>query len=586
MSGLIPRGFIDELLARCDIVDVVGSRIPLKKAGANLHALCPFHAEKTPSFTVSPGKQFYHCFGCGAHGTVIGFVMEYDRLEFPEAVELLAGQLGLEVPREARQQASRSSLDQYRLLELADQAYRGWLRSHPQRQPAVDYLKSRGVTGAMAAEFGLGFAPDAWDALQRELGPTLSGQLTAAGLAIEREHGGHYDRFRNRIMFPIRDRRGRVVGFGGRVLGAGEPKYLNSPETEVFQKRRELYGLYECLKVQRRPERILVVEGYLDVIALAQHGFPNTVATLGTATTTTQVERLFQSAPRVVFCFDGDRAGRQAAWRALENTLPALRDSRRVDFLFLPEGHDPDSLVRLDPGRFAEALDAARPLAEYLLEELAGGETLASVDARASIAGEAARMLGKVPPGVLRDLLIDELAQRLRIGRAHLDAVIRGEPAAEAAAAINRAPPAQSTRRSMIRVAVALLLEFPELVSEALSPEALRTMDIPGAEVLADVVEMALACPHLTTSGLLQRFQGSKHERTLWRLVQWEHMTPPEGARDEFVGAMDRLRERLRKQRLQQLSRRLQTDGLTPDEHKEWRALLAPAAFHSGSQQV
>lgn len=584
MAGLIPREFIDELLARCDIVDVVGSRIALKKAGSNLQALCPFHAEKSPSFTVSPAKQFYHCFGCGAHGTAIGFVMEYDRVEFPEAIELLAGQLGLEVPRESRQQHSRSQLDQYQLLDLADQAFRGWLRSHPQRGSAVDYLKRRGVSGAIAATFGLGFAPDAWDALQKQLGQASARGLVDAGLAIARDNGGQYDRFRNRIMFPIRDRRGRVIGFGGRVTGDGEPKYLNSPETEVFQKRRELYGLYECLQAQRKPERILVVEGYLDVIALAQHGFPNAVATLGTATTTAQIDRLFQSTQRVVFCFDGDRAGRQAAWRALDSALPALRDSRRVDFLFLPDGQDPDSLIRSDPNRFVAALESACPLTEYLLEELSGGQALSSIDARATVASEAARLLARVPPGVFRDLLLDELADRLRVGRGHLDAAISGEPPQRPTSAPARVRHPQ--RRSMVRLAVALVLEYPELAHDALPPEQLREIDVPGATVLADVVEMARANPHLTTSGLLQRFQGGQHERTLWKLVQWEHLTPPEGSREEFVGAMNRLSEQLRRQRLHELTERFQADGLTPEEHSEWQALLAPAAHHSGTQQA
>ncbi|MGA1729803.1 MAG: DNA primase, partial [Steroidobacteraceae bacterium] len=347
MAGRIPQAFIDELLVRTDIVEVVGSRVQLKKAGREWKAPCPFHNEKTPSFWVSPDKQFYHCFGCGAHGTALGFLMEHDRLPFPEAVEELASRLGMEVPHDESRGGSRPQDDLHGLLGEVTQFYREALRESPQ---ARDYLDSRGITSESRVRYAIGYAPDAWDAVLKRFGgnPEAVQRLTEVGLIIERSGGresGHYDRFRDRIMFPIRDIRGRTVGFGGRTLGAGEPKYLNSPETPLFHKGRELYGLYEARQSLRQIDRLMVVEGYVDVVRLAQAGIQYAVATLGTATTTEHLSRLFRVTNELVFCFDGDRAGRTAAWRALENALPHARDGRQLRFLFLPDGQDPDSLV-------------------------------------------------------------------------------------------------------------------------------------------------------------------------------------------------------------------------------------------------
>ena len=344
MAGLIPQSFIDDLLNRSDIVDVVSSRIQLKKAGKNYSACCPFHKEKTPSFSVSPDKQFYYCFGCGAGGNALGFVMDHDQLDFPEAVEELAKRAGMDVPREesGRPRAPRQAVDSplYTLLEAAAEHYRQALRNHPQRRYAVDYLKGRGLSGEIARDFGLGFAPPGWDNLFKQLGTDALQQkaMIDAGLLIENaDSGKRYDRFRDRIMFPIRDSRGRVIAFGGRVLGDDKPKYLNSPETPVFHKGQELYGLFEARKFNRDLDEIMVVEGYMDVIALAQQGLRNAVATLGTATSEEHLKRLFRLVPSVLFCFDGDAAGRNAAWRALESTLPSLQDGRRARFLFLPD---------------------------------------------------------------------------------------------------------------------------------------------------------------------------------------------------------------------------------------------------------
>ncbi len=580
MAGLIPQSFIDELLARTDIVDVISARLNLKKAGANYQALCPFHGEKTPSFTVSPAKQFYHCFGCGAHGTALRFLMEYERLEFPDAVEILARQAGVEIPREARAREAPGSGPLYQILEEASRAYKGWLRRHPQRQRAVDYLHGRGVSGALAAEYGIGFAPPGWDNLLREVGAQAADNLLRAGLVQAREHGGHYDRFRDRIMFPIRDRRGRVIAFGGRVLDTGEPKYLNSPETPVFHKGRELYGLYECLQADRKPADILVVEGYMDVIALAQNGFRNCVATLGTATTTQHVERLFQATADVVFCFDGDRAGRQAAWRALENTLPAMRDRRRARFLFLPDGEDPDSLVRSSRERFAAMLEQeALPLSEFLFRELMADNDSRSMDGRARAVESAAPLLARVPPGVFRDLLVDELARVARVDRVHVEAAVGGDdlPSALRPAAATQ-PGRHGQRRTTIRVAVALLLERPTLAESALAPARLRRIDLPGADLLAELVEILQQHPNLGTSGVLERFRDTPHESTLWKLAAWEHLTPPDGVEAEFLGAMRKLDTLLGRQRLQYLQQRLEAGTLTTDEQQEWLALLRSRA--------
>ena len=420
MAGLIPQSFIDDLLNRTDIVDVVSSRIQLKKTGKNYSACCPFHKEKTPSFTVSPDKQFYYCFGCGAGGNALGFVMDHDQLEFPQAIEELAKRAGMDVPREesGRGHKPRQPVDSplYPLLNAAAEHYRQALKSHPQRKYAVDYLKGRGLTGEIARDFGIGFAPPGWDNLLKQLGADALQQkvMIDAGLLIENaENGRRYDRFRDRIMFPIRDSRGRVIAFGGRVLGDDKPKYLNSPETPVFHKGQELYGLYEARKHNRDLDEIMVVEGYMDVIALAQQGLRNAVATLGTATSEEHLKRLFRIVPSVLFCFDGDAAGRNAAWRALESTLSSLQDGRRARFLFLPDGEDPDTLVR------AEGTDAfrarinqhAQPLADYFFKQLCEEADPRSLEGKAHLVTLAAPLIDKIPGNNLRALMRQRLSE-------------------------------------------------------------------------------------------------------------------------------------------------------------------------------
>ncbi|AGI22366.1 DNA primase [Pseudomonas sp. ATCC 13867] len=420
MAGLIPQSFIDDLLNRTDILDVVSSRIQLKKTGKNYSACCPFHKEKTPSFTVSPDKQFYYCFGCGAGGNALGFIMDHDQLDFVQAVEDLAKRAGMDVPREEGRRGNkpRQPVDSplYPLLAGAAEFYRQALKSHPARKAAVEYLKGRGLTGEIARDFGLGFAPPGWDNLLKNLGGDnlqLKAMLDAGLLVENPDSGKRYDRFRDRVIFPIRDSRGRVIAFGGRVLGDDKPKYLNSPETPVFHKGQELYGLYEARKNTRNLDEIMVVEGYMDVIALAQQGIRNAVATLGTATSEEHIKRLFRIVPNILFCFDGDQAGRNAAWRALESALTNLQDGRKVRFLFLPEGEDPDSLVRAEgPDAFrARLAHQAQPLADYFFQQLTQEADPSTLEGKAHLATLAGPLLEKIPGNTLRLLMRQRLGE-------------------------------------------------------------------------------------------------------------------------------------------------------------------------------
>ncbi len=449
MAGLIPQSFIDDLLNRTDIVDVVSSRIQLKKTGKNYSACCPFHKEKTPSFTVSPDKQFYYCFGCGAGGNALGFVMDHDQTEFPQAVEELAKRAGMEVPREDNgrgggkpRQPTDSPL--YALLKAAADYYRQALKSHPQRRAAVEYLKGRGLSGEIARDFGLGFAPPGWDNLLKHLaGDSLQHKaMIDAGLLVENpDSGKRYDRFRDRVIFPIHDSRGRVIAFGGRVLGDDKPKYLNSPETPVFHKGQELYGLYEARKNNRNLDEIMVVEGYMDVIALAQQGLRNAVATLGTATSEEHLKRIFRLVPSVLFCFDGDQAGRNAAWRALEAALPNLQDGRRARFLFLPDGEDPDTLVRSEG---TEAFQArihqhAQPLADYFFQQLSEEADPRSLEGKAHLVTLAAPLIDKIPGNTLRALMRQRLTQITGLDTSAMGQA-SAAPARQTAAAAQQGP--------------------------------------------------------------------------------------------------------------------------------------------------
>lgn len=423
---MIPESFKQELLARVDIVDVVDPRVPLKKAGANWKACCPFHSEKTPSFIVNPVRQTYHCFGCGAHGNAIGFLMEYGGLGYIDALRELADLAGMKLPETAPDQpqtARRGSPDLHELMARAAAFYKESLKASPR---AITYLKGRGLTGATAARFGIGYAPDGWQSLQRVFADYDAPTLVECGLVIVGDTGRRYDRFRDRVMFPIEDQRGQIIGFGGRVIGDGEPKYLNSPETPLFEKGRELYGLRQAREAIRRTGRVLVVEGYMDVVALAQHGVDGAVATLGTATTSTHVLKLLRQTERIVYCFDGDAAGRKAAWHALEVTLGTIPDGKSASFLFLPPEHDPDSFVREKGAEaFIAALERAEPLSEYLLRELGRRNAITTAEGRARAATEARPLIERMVAPVLQRQLLNALGELVEMPVADLASLFR-----------------------------------------------------------------------------------------------------------------------------------------------------------------
>ena len=588
MAGRIPQQFIQELLSRVDIADIVGERVQLKKTGQNLMACCPFHNEKTPSFSVSPSKQFYHCFGCGVHGSAISFLMEYDRLDFVEAVKQLAARVGVEIPRDGASTApSQDYQPLYVTLETAAKYYAAQLRE-PTAAVAVAYLKARGLTGAMAQEYGIGYAPAGWDHLLQHFGADASvrQRLLQAGLVIEKEGGGVYDRFRNRVMFPIRDARGRVVGFGGRVLTDETPKYLNSPETPVFHKGRELYGLFEARKRARDLAQVLVVEGYMDVVGLAQFDIGNAVATLGTATTREHIERLFRATSDVVFCFDGDSAGRKAAWRALEAALPLMTGQHHVRFMFLPEGDDPDSLVRKE-GReqFAARSVTAMPLSTYLFEHLVNGADLSSIDGRARLVELARPLVSKIPTGVYRQMTVARLAEITHMEETALTRTLDTGKALEPVAVVRRmrAPVVQGAP-SAVRMAVKLLLQEPTLAHETSELCAASSKD-PRDQLLVKLIDILRANPQMTQGMLLEYFRDTPEGQYLEKVARWNWSAPEEGAKAEFFGALARVKEQQVKQRAEDLLEKAQSLGLTLEEKAEFKQLVASKPTFTGRNQ-
>ncbi len=541
MAGRIPQEFLDQLLARTDLVEVINARVPLRRAGQQFMACCPFHAEKTPSFSVSPQKQFYYCFGCGAHGTAISFLMDYERLDFLDAVADLARLAGLELPKTGTEplpatQPLRDSLAQ------ADHWFRQQLRGHPARQRAVDYLRRRGLTGQIAAAFGIGYAPPGWDNLSRALlnAGVETRSLIDAGLAQRDAQGRLRDRFRDRIIFPIRDRRGQTMAFGGRALtDEAVPKYLNSPETLLFHKGSTLYGLYEARHRPGPLPRLLVVEGYLDVVALAQHGIAYAVATLGTATTVEHVERLFRTVNELVFCFDGDRAGRAAAWRALQTALPLLRDGRQASFLHLPDGEDPDTLVRREgQAAFEQRLAQAIPLADYLFAELRLQANPDTLTGRARLADLAGPLLEKLPEGHLRDLMEERLQQEAKLPNTRLRPLVKAAPPIDRHLRLTRTP---------LRKAIALLLHRPDLADQALVDAAvLGGASQPGLQLLIELARVLSANPDLRIAAVLERYRGTREGTILEQLAQWQPEAPDEEYQfeAEFADILSYLRRR------------------------------------------
>jgi len=579
MAGRIPQSFIDDLVNRIDIVEVIDARVPLKKTGREYQACCPFHNEKTPSFTVSPNKQFYHCFGCGAHGTVIGFLMEFDHLEFPEAVEELAKMAGVEVPYEQGQRATPQQREQktnlYDLMTRCDQYYRQQLRQHPKAQIAVEYLKGRGLSGDVAARFGLGYAPPG-NNLLTALGNNLTQQLVATGMLIRKDNGETYDRFRHRVMFPIRDGRGRVIAFGGRVINPDDtPKYLNSPETPLFHKGRELYGLYEVRQALRHIPRLLVVEGYMDVIALAQQGIDYAVASLGTACTAEHIHKLFRLTQDVVFCFDGDRAGREAAWRALENALPVIGGASQIRFMFLPEGEDPDTQVRkIGKEAFEKLVEQAQSLSTFFFSSLREGISRHDLEAHRTLIEKAKPYLQILNDEAYRALLVRELATYT-----HQDeSTVMGQVGIAAktsrqhrpvSTGLNKEPP------SLVRTALRYLLFHPAVAQQVKDPRTLAQIEQPGIGLLVDLLETLQSAPTLNTAALLERWRNTEEGKHLEKLATWQpSLNDPESLQQEFLGAIARLEEQHRSSRTDSLLAKANQGELSSEEKAELKALL------------
>jgi DNA primase len=593
MTGRIPQNFIDDLLDRTDIVEVIDRRVPLKKSGKNFSARCPFHDEKTPSFSVNQEKQFYYCFGCGAGGNAIGFLMDYERLEFPRAVETLADAAGLEVPKEATalQEEPQQKRTLYSLMEQVADYYRQQLREHPAKQRAVDYLKNRGLSGEIARDFDIGYAPPGWDNLIKALGKTDEEKqlLIDAGMLVDREEDNKlYDRFRDRIMFPIRDSRGRVIAFGGRVLGDDKPKYLNSPETAIFHKGKELYGFYQARKANRQLQRILIVEGYMDVIALSQNNINWAAATLGTATSADHLKRVFRQCPEVIFCFDGDEAGRKAANRALETSLPTMEDGRQIRFLFLPDGEDPDSLVRnIGNDAFQRLADKATPLEQFLFDHLSTDLDVDTMNGRARLSKLAAPMIGQLPEGVFKELMTDNLAQRTGLNRETLtpllQAPVSAAPASTETAATSA--PAKDARdqqfqpprrqsdstRNPVLYAIAMLLHQPRVAAHIEFDTRLTELSDPNAPLLYAILELLHKRPDSTSAMLIGHWYGEAWGETLRTLLHMDHYVPEDNIGEELADTLNHLLKNHQRQHLDlQVDQLLSTDySELSDAHKE-----------------
>lgn len=581
MAGHIPRSFIDDLLARLDIVDIIDARVKLKKKGKNYGACCPFHNEKTPSFSVSQEKQFYHCFGCGAHGNAIDFIMEFERLEFVEAIEELASYLGLDVPREQRsggggqfksgpQASSSEKRSLYDLMGSIAQFYRNQLKQ-PASKVAIEYLKDRGLSGEIVQKFGIGYVADEWDLVRKNFGQNKDNQdmLVTGGMLIENDKGNRYDRFRGRIMFPIRDRRGRVIGFGGRVLGDGTPKYLNSPETPIFHKGKELYGLYEVLQAYREPPRILVVEGYMDVVALAQYGVDYAVASLGTSTTGDHIQMLFRQTNTVVCCYDGDRAGKEAAWRALENALQYLKTGNTLKFLFLPDGEDPDSYVRkYGKQAFEQQIEQATPLSSYLFDNLIELHqiNLGNNEGKSALRAYASALIDKIP-----DPYFQELLEKLLDERTGFDNRLR-QPRKKTSE--TRPQPHKEIKRTPMREVIALLIQNPSYAQMVPDLSSVRDLSIPGLSLFVDVLDKCQAHPHINTGQLLEHWRNSQNETLLSRLASWDIPLVEDNLEEIFLDSLDKIIAQCVEKQIENLQAKARSVGLSAEEKRELLALM------------
>jgi DNA primase len=600
MVGRIPQNFIDDVLDRVDIVEVVDRRVSLKKSGRNFTACCPFHDEKTPSFSVNQEKQFYYCFGCGAGGNALGFLMDYERMEFPRAIESLADMAGLEVPREATafQEEPQQKTNIYKLLEQSADYYSQQLKKHASKQRAVDYLKFRGLTGEIARSFDIGYAPPGWDNLLQALGQNEEDKqlLIDGGMLVQKEEEGKlYDRFRDRIIFPIRDSRGRVIAFGGRVLGDDKPKYLNSPETVVFHKSKELYGLYQARKSNRSLTRILIVEGYMDVVALAQHGITWTAATLGTATSTEHLKRVFRQCPEVIFCFDGDEAGRKAAVKALASALPVMEDGRQARFLFLPQGEDPDTLIReIGKEKFEGLINQATPLETFLIDSQSEGIDTTTLDGRARLSKLAAPLISQLPSGVYKELMWQMLAEKTGLAREQLSSLLEQVPeearAPSPSEPYHRSPVSSTPKQRMAGFststahrdptlyAIALLLHQPRAASTIEVSAAIKSLPGQHTTLLVEILELLHKRPDSTSAMLIGHWYGQPEGETLQRLLQIDQLIPEENIEQELIETINTLKWQYHQDNLDSQVDKIRLKSyseLSDDEKLELKDLLA-----------
>jgi DNA primase len=592
VSGRIPREFIDELLARVDIVDLIDSRVPLKKTGSNFVARCPFHAEKTPSFSVNRKKQFFHCFGCGASGNAISFLMDFNHLNFIEAVEDLAGFAGLEIPREPityqQEQKKEDITSLYALMEQAAAFYVEQLRNSKEGRKAVEYLKKRGIDSNCANSFMLGYAPNEWQALTSRFDTTL---LLEAGLLVNKENGQLYDRFRNRIMFPIRDKRSRIIGFGGRVLDNSLPKYLNSPETSLFHKSKEVYGLHELLKKNSKPQRILVVEGYMDVIALAQFGIDYAVATLGTATSQAHFDLLFRFSPELVFCFDGDSAGREAAWKATEIAFSSLKEGRQIRIMLLPQNHDPDSLVRSEGVHgFIERVQTAETLSEYFFGHFSKELNLSELESKAQLVSKAKPYLEKLPESIFKEMMFARLKELS--GWTNLDVLenattlipdkyIKPHPKTDKTKSQN------TGRLSSARMAIALLIQNPRL-GETLEQREIdwHELEFAGADMFKHILQVITNNNPANAAVLTEFYRNTAEEKSIKALALLDLQVPDDKIDTVFNDSLDRLLTQSREKVLARLLNKSKTEGLDAQEKELLRKMLAAKSLVQNNRNL
>jgi len=569
MSGLIPQPFIDEVLQRVDLVELIDSYVPLKKQGNAYVACCPFHSEKTPSFNVVSKKQFYHCFGCGVSGNAISFVMNYMQQGFTEAIDTLAARLGMQVPREKSQEKIQKSHNLYELLAQVTRFYQHTLKN--EGKEAISYLQQRGLSGEIAKQFQLGYATSGWNNLENHFRREKEDLITT-GMLIKKDDGKTYDRYRQRIMFPIHDRHGRIIGFGGRAIDDDQkPKYLNSPETVIFQKNRELYGLHQLLQNKTAPKSILIVEGYMDVIALAQNGISNAVAALGTATSTYHIQLMAKHCKQLIFCFDGDKAGRQAAWRALENCLPHLDSGIDPRFAFLPEGHDPDSFIRTEgQAAFENYLTNAKALNRYFIDTI-------TLDIDLQNAGDISRLinltkpyLAQIPEGTYKQLLLDDLARLTHIENYRLANFTREKSMPEPK---EQAAP-QTIHRSPIRLAIALLLQHPELYNDCITKIDIEALDGKGQKILKKILQQIARAPSINTAQLIEQWRDTPLFSSLGKLASWPHQVPEEALKNEFIDHIIFLQKQNQKNKTDQLLAKSRKEGLTALERIQLQELL------------